>query len=102
MVLALGTSLFFVLRNTARPVDLAALSRVVPLRDGVRDGPSLVARLADPGWDQRPREEQERLAGRLFEEALAMGVRSLTLLDGNGRQRVIVAETTTGRLVLVQ
>ncbi len=98
---ALGLGLFFGLRNTAQHIDLSETAALLQLADGVRDGSSMTARIADPKWDTLSKEERERVVGQVFEVVSHKGVHALTLVDAAHKQRALISDAGGSRLLIV-
>jgi hypothetical protein len=101
-VVAVAISLFLTFRETAAPEDLSDLAGILKLTNGVREKTSLIASISDPRWNTLPKDQQQKLAERVFDLQNAKGVKSMTLLDGNGKQRVIAAELPDRKMVVVR
>jgi len=96
-----GVAAALLLGGRPQPMALDELSAVVRVTDGKRVGESLVARLADPKFDQAPADEQQKMLGRLYEIAARKGLRVVTLVDANGRTRAMVSEVAGQRTIFV-
>jgi hypothetical protein len=100
-LISLGIGLWITFRPTAIGMDVSDVAGILKLDNAVRAGPSMNAILADPKWDSLPKEERERLAGKLFEVEAAKGIQAMSLQDPSGRSRVTAFEADGHRTVVV-
>lgn len=100
-LVSVATSTFIVLRSSQRPADLDGFAKLLKLSAGTRTDQSLVARIDDPAWTRLTREEQQKLAEGLFDVAWAQGIRAMTLVAPDGRQRVIASDVGDGKRVVM-
>jgi hypothetical protein len=100
-VVALVAGLWLTFRDSSTGLDTADVSSLLQLQDGRRAGESVTARIVDPRWDTLPRDEQQRLAGQVFDRLVRAGARAMTLSDGAGT-RVIATDAPGSRQVIIR
>jgi hypothetical protein len=91
---AAGGSTWWALRDPTQTMMVDDLASVLLLTGGKRVDGSMSARLSDPRWETLSREEQRRLAARVFDHEREKGIKVLTLLDASGRVRVSASDAT--------
>jgi hypothetical protein len=100
-VVALGVGVWFALRDTSTPYNLADVAGTLQLDKGRAAGPSLTATITDPKWESLSPDERKKAASAVMDVESAKGIRSLILLDGSGNARAMVNETPNGRTILL-
>lgn len=97
---AVAGSIWFAVRDTARPFDLHDAAGVLQLANGKAAGESLTATIVDPRWDAMSPEERKKAASAVFDLETGKGIKVMTLRDGNGATRAVVSDSPDGRTVL--
>jgi hypothetical protein len=101
-LVALPAALFLTFRETSLPVDTSDVAAFVKLSEARREGPSLSAKIVDPGWEAAARPDQQKRAEQAFELENKKGVQAMTLTDGQGRTRIIATDAGGKHQVIVR
>jgi hypothetical protein len=101
-LLTLPIALYLTFRQNVAPVDVSETAGFLRLSDARREAGSLTARIADPKWEGLPKEEREKVANQVFDAEMAKGIISMTLLDAQGRTRVIASYLGGNKMVIVR
>jgi hypothetical protein len=99
--IALGVSMYFTFRETARPFSFSETAAILQLSDGKHEGQTLTARISDPRWDKMSKEEREKTAAKLYDALSPKGVKVLDLVDGTGHPKALVSDAGTQRLIMI-
>lgn len=87
--LALGGGIAWLqLRDHSEAFDTSDVAPLLKLDAGRREGPSLIARIADPKWEPLPAAEKQQLAGQILDLEAKKGVKAIVLTDDSGKTRV--------------
>jgi hypothetical protein len=100
-LLALGTSVWLALRDTASNYNLSDVGGILQLSNGRAVGPSLTATISDPKWDSLAPAERKKTLSAVMDLEVGKGIKSLILLDVTGATRAMVTETPSGRSILL-
>jgi hypothetical protein len=100
-VVAIGVSLWFALGNTAESYDLKDVAGTLQLAKGHRAGTAVTATITDGRWASMSADDKKKTASSVMDVEAAKGIKSLTLLDENGKARALVNETPDGRVILL-
>lgn len=100
-VAALAFGVWFTFRDTSRGFDLSDVAATLQLTNGRAAGPSLTATISDPKWDAMSIDDRKKAAAAVMDVESQKGIKSLTLLDKNGREGAAVDDTPNGRRVIV-
>ncbi|MEK6608714.1 MAG: hypothetical protein AABZ30_13725 [Myxococcota bacterium] len=86
LVLALGGGVVFAYLSLREPedaaFDVAALRKLLPLRDAARRGPYAVAVIDDPQWNRRSVKDRTDRVGALLDRLQESGIGQIVLTDG--------------------
>jgi hypothetical protein len=100
-LVAVAVALFFTFHQNHEPVSFDDVAAYLKLDEGVREKTSMMAKIVDPRWDTLPKDEQQKLAGHVFDVENAKGIHSLTLHDSSGKVRVIATDAGGMHMVAV-
>jgi hypothetical protein len=101
-LLSLSIALVVTFHSTAQPFDVSDVETLVRLDEARRGEQSAVARIVDGRWNSLGRDEQLRIAGRVFDVERKKGIRSLTLTDEHEQIRVMVSDVSGAPQVLLR
>lgn len=100
-LVAIVVGVWFGVRDTSAGFPLGDVAATLQLSGGRSVGPSLTATITDPKWDTMSRDDRQKAVNAVMDIEMSKGIKSLVLLDGNGKMRAMVTETVGGRNVSV-
>ncbi len=95
-------SLAYTFRQTAQTFNLGEISSLVELSNARRQDTGLVAVITDAKWETFDAAKQREVAEQVFGKLGEQGLKSMTLLDGQGKVRVQGMEMNGDRHVSVR
>jgi hypothetical protein len=99
-VLAIGVSVWFALRDTSNAYDLGDVG-ALQLGKGKRAGSSVTATITDGKWGSLSPADKKKAVSGVMDVEVQKGVRSLVLLDEDGKTRAMANETPDGRVIVL-
>jgi hypothetical protein len=99
-VLAIGGSVWFALRDTSNDYDLRDVASL-QLAKGKRAGSSVTATITDGKWGSLSPADKKKAVSGVMDVEVPKGVRSVVLLDEDGKTRAMADETPDGRVIVL-